>query len=279
MLLLLCIAVGAYWLIRRARKPPIPTEENPDKFGKEVDIKTLLGTLSFAPKLESRENSSRYWLYVDGRIVTTRASPESHAESLKPVEVLLVPGEYNVEVGTTTPDGDDSGSTFPFEFRSQKVTIQAGHVSRVSLSVEPMRYGEPTPIFALVDPSSEWFEAWVRRVDSEIQAFQKDATQQAFLDVFNALRQSPPARASVYINLPAEKGGGREFDADEVRLMVGWLKRHRSRTLSALPADFVARMPDDMRLRYDQVLKAINSYQDYVAQFEEIATKLAAARH
>jgi hypothetical protein len=244
-----------------------------------VDIKTLLGTLSFKPQLSERTNTSRYWLYVDGRIVATRVSPSSDSNSLNAIEILLVPGEYKVEVGVTTPDAENSRATFPFVFRSQRVQIVAGQSKRVELNVEAASYDDLVAVFPFVEPSSEWFEAWVKRVDDQIQAFQKDPTQQAILDVYNMLKESPPVRPSVYINLPAERGGGREFDAEEVRLMVGWLKRYRSDTLAPLPAPFVDRMPEDMRLRYEQVLKVITNYQNYVSQFETIATRLDAAKN
>jgi hypothetical protein len=80
----------------------------------------------------------------------------------------------------------------------------------------------------------------------------------------------------VYINLPAEKGGGREFDAEQIRLLIAWLKNYQSDPLSPLPSDFVDRMPGEMRARYDQVQTAITQYQNYANQFEAIAKKLEA---
>jgi hypothetical protein len=275
--LVLVVSAGAiYWFLNKSPAPPAPEEVTVDKFGKEVDVKTLLGTLSVRPALDQQAQSSRYWVYVDGRLVDTKAKPESGAGSLQTTEILLLPGEYNVEVGVTLPFPENAGTTFPFAFRSQSVTVAAGKVKSVRLSVAAVDYGPLTALTAFVTPSWEWFDSWVRRVDSEIQAFQKDQTQIALMEVFSALQQTEPVRPVVYINLPAEKGGGREFDAEQIRLLIAWLKNYRSDPLSPLPSDFVDRMPGEMRARYDQVQTAITQYQNYANQFEAIAKKLEA---
>ncbi len=278
--LLVFLAGGSYWFIRRNRKPPPEEQVTVDKFGKEVDIKTLLGTLSVRPTLEQKADSSpRYWIYIDGRIVATRPNPDSDSNSLNAIDVLLVPGEYNVEVCVTVPNSEDSGSTFPFAFRSKKIRVAAGQVESLPLSVEAKSYDEPTALSPFDTPSWEWFEPWVKRVESEVQSFQKDPIHLALLEVLNALQQSDPVRPAVYVNLPAERGGGREFDAQQLRLMIAWLKRYRSDPLSPLPADFVDRMPGDVRARYDQVEGVITNYQNYINQFDAIPKKLDSAEN
>jgi hypothetical protein len=119
----------------------------------------------------------------------------------------------------------------------------------------------------------------VKRVDSEIQSFQKDQTQIALLEVFNALQQSEPVRPVVYVNLATDRGGGREFDAEQVRLIIAWLKNYRRDPLSPLPAEFVDRMPEDMRARHDQVQNAITNYYNYLNQFDGIPKKLEAVEN
>jgi hypothetical protein len=275
-LVLLVVAGGIYWFVNKRRPPQAGEEVSVDRFGKEVDVKTLLGTLSVRPTLPQHASSSRYWVYVDGRIVDTKAAIESGSGSPQSTDILLLPGEYNVEVGVTLPNTEQAGSTFPFAFRTQKITVEAGQVESVRLSVEATDYDPPTALSPFITTGWEWFDSWVNRVDSEIQSFQKDQTQIALLEVFNALQQSEPVRPVVYINLPADNGGGREFDAEQIRLITAWLKNYRTGPLSPLPKEVVDRMPADIRARYDQVENAITNYYKYLNQFDAIAKKLEA---
>lgn len=275
-LALLVVGGGIYWFVNKSRPPQAGEEVSVDRFGREVDVKTLLGTLSIRPAGPPQPTSSRYWVYIDGRIVDTKAAAESGSGSPQGTDILLLPGEYNVEVGVTLPNPETAGSTFPFAFRAQKITVEAGQVTSVRLSVEARDYDSPTALSPFITTSWEWFDSWVSRVDSEIQSFQKDQTQIALLEVFNALQQSEPVRPAVYINLSADRGGGREFDAEQIRLIIGWLKNYRSDPLSPLPGEVVNRMPADIRARYDQVENAITTYYKYLDQFEAIAKKLEA---
>jgi len=278
-LVLVVTAGGIYWFVKRSRTPQTREEVSVDKFGKEVDVKTLLGTLSVHPVLDQHANSSRYWVYVDGRIVATKADPQSGSGSLQATDILLLPGEYNVEVAVTLPNPEQAGSTFPFAFRLEKVTVAAGQVKSVRLSVEAANYDQPTALSPFDTPSSEWFDSWLKRVNSEIQSFQKDQTQIALMDVLSALQQSEPVRPTVYVNLSTDKGGGREFDAEQIRLIIAWLKNYRNDPLSPLPAEFVDRMPEGMRARYDQVLNTITNYYNYLNQFDAIPKKLEAVKN
>jgi len=277
-IVLLVIAVTGIvvWFVRTPKpKPPEPVEKV-DKLANPVDMKTLLGTLSVRAVTKEAEDASRYWLYIEGRIVAKKEAPQS--TSSPPIDILLVPGEYNVEVGVTHGKLTNSDYSFPLAFRGQKIRIDAGKITRIQLSVKAESSSLPTMVSPLAEPSWDWFNAWVKKVDEQLKLFQKDPVHLAVLECFKALQQYPPVHPAVYIKLPPENGGGREFDADQVKLIVAWLKRYRSDTLSPLPADFVAKMPDEMRAKYDQVLTVITNYQTYIDQFNAIPKNLEEAK-
>lgn len=222
-------------------------------------MESVVGTLSITPTLEDTKDATNYWIYVNGRIVATRESPQDDPSSLDTFSILLVPGEYTVEVAVPATLGVNN-SNFPLEFRKQKVKVEAGKLAEAKIDVKysselamNMGWGGKTG-----ETWGEWYARLLKEVEDTMKNFQQDPAVIAIKDVYVALQQSPPLRPVVYINMLESCYGGREYDAQQVSRIVDWLK---ITYWSWFPPwelsqrKVMDNMPATIREKYDQLLK------------------------
>ena len=249
-----------------------------------ADIRKLAGTLSIEPSLIILPGNMRtvyrrrYWIYVDGHIVDNKQFPHVDIELVFSItsqirvsgeitNIHLVPGEYFVEVAREDWVFDESMEnilmTFPFYFRSEKVHIYAGTTTRlpVLLNITQTEASRRQ----LVDNEligttfTEKTERLIERFERTTSKYQGDLALRAINGVYTAFQRSPPLRSVVFIDLPEEYGGGREFDAEQVRTLIHWIARkywswlsHAYIPIEDWPGEF-HRIIDDM---YDKVRKS-----------------------
>lgn len=244
----------------------------------QLEIKKLMGTMLIKPTIKKFENASNYWIYVNGRIVFKKVSPKDDQSSLDPLEILLVPGEYTVEVAVNALSSL-TAYDFPIYFRTQQVVIEAGKVAEVEIDVEgarPRWVGYPS----LSYKNKTWVELLEIMEDSfknSTEECQKDPVLLAINEVYRALQQSPPLLSVVYVDMPDYCGNGREFDAQQIRLIVDWLKEKHWRWLPSSNNKPKNRMPGYLSYRYNQIMSKVSSYIRDIDHYKKIARKLDAA--
>jgi hypothetical protein len=261
--------LSAFWLLccRSAQE---------DAHGASPTIRKITGTLVIDVSDDAGNPAQAHWLYINRRIVAARGAPSADPTALKPFQIILVPGEYAVELWSGTPLKDVTDA-FPFALESKSVVIAAGQTANLEFALQ----GAGFEVGLNIPPSGNTWREVMSALDKEVQArsarYRSDPSVVAMTDVYVALQQSPPMLPTVYIALPTGVGGGREFDAQEVRLLVRWLKNeYWDWWPVSLP---VERMPPIVRAQYDQLNQNVEQYiSSAVDDLNRIADKLDQAR-
>ena len=264
------------WLQRPAGQPREDLEDAKDG---TADIRKLTGTLLITPSWDGGDYDvkTNYWLYINSQIMATKPSPRDDPSSLQPFEILLVPGEYTLEVAIPAPFAEGVHN-FPFNFRAQKIIVEPGKIRRIEVDVGYlMNTRTNVRSTRLIDGDmtwEEWYDKAVEKVNEWIKEYQQDQTFLAINDVFIALQQSPPLSPVVYVNLPEHYGGGREYNARQIRKIVTWLRRKSLSWGWSLDSSFRDSMPTTIRQKYEQLETQVSQHEDSIERFNNIAEKL-----
>lgn len=245
-----------------------------------ANIRTLAGTLSVSLTYsDGEEFNGSYWLYVDGQLVAKKTPLQEGPSPLSAFEILLVPGEYAVELATK---GVTEGAiNFPLYFlESQIVKIDGGEI----IEVKFLTYHVLESTWALsrthTGPWRQWIEGLSKSVEDKITDYQASPVVQALYDVYNAFQQSPPLRPVVYINLPETYHGPREYDAYQVKLIVAWLVRYFW-IWYPLPGhnqpENLNSMPDSIRVMFGPLSAEVQRHIKIIEKLDNIAVKLEQA--
>lgn len=247
-----------------------------------ADIRKLTGTLLITPSWDGGDFDvkTNYWLYVNSHIVATKPSPRDAPSSLQPFEILLVPGEYKLEVAIPAPFAE-SIINFPFNFRAQNIIVEPGKIRKITVNVAYLMNTRlnphPSRIVSGDMTWEEWYDKVVEKVNGLIKEYKQDQAFLALNDVFIAFQQSPPLSPVVYINLPEQYGGGREYDARQIRKIVTWLRRKSISECCSLDPSFQDRMPTTIRQKFEQLKIQVSLHKESIEQFNNIAVKLEQA--
>jgi hypothetical protein len=148
----------------------------------------------------------------------------------KDITIALQPGNHKVEVAVRVqvfaaepPPNGRTIRPFPFVFHKWEVAIAAGQ-SRVlagDVRVPLMWNGMER------DRKELYSEAEANQAISDAQqraaSLKSDTVYVLLKETLAMLQQHPPTRPVVVLALDATCGGSREFDADQIRLLVDWL--------------------------------------------------------
>ena len=264
-------------------------EQSPDKEQRKslddgpAQVRDLLGTLSIDPEPKDREKAVGHWIYVDRRIVARRPRASDDPASLEPFELLVVPGDYTVWIVVTNAHSEPDFINFPLEYRVYKVSVNAGETTTVQADVrrswdmtQPGWYSG-TKLVRVAEGTTweQWIEKVVEGVEGAWKRYQENPDARVMNDAYVALQQSPPLRPVVYLDFPeGARGHAAEYDAEQVRLITGWLKRDTWCWFRPLDKKFLEQMPRATREKLDQVKAQVARYQGAIDRLNDIAKNL-----
>jgi hypothetical protein len=152
---------------------------------------------------------------------------------LDTISIKLVPGRYTVELAVRTDyvQGTEPGR-FPLMFKQTHGEVEAGKTCTLQLAVPPMTSTQPpvaerVPVPSLpglqtdaAEHQRRYLERLTSEVDAKLTSYQADPVVVAV----QKLRETPLVRPIVYMEFAKEQGGAREIDAQQIRLIVAYLK-------------------------------------------------------
>jgi hypothetical protein len=111
---------------------------------------------------------------------------------------------------------------FPYRVESRKVQIKAGEFTSVKLPLAFLFQGVPggKPEY---DKFFQCDMAGLTGLEARAEQAQKNLLADPVYQSLSELATTPPGRPTVVVNTGAEGCGTREFDADQVRVLVDWL--------------------------------------------------------
>jgi hypothetical protein len=230
---------------------------------------TLKLTLAHA---DGEYGSPGYTIYMDGRILA-RFDGEAPSRRQNPRRLRLPAGRHRVDaaitLGTRPMDVH-----FPFRFRSAEVVVPAGGVAAVTLDVQTGYEGAMALSgYPEEGPSASWFEGWLQSVRETRGRVSEDPVAAALMEAGHRSDWPASAKGRVWLELPQDFGGAREYDADQVRMIAAWLQRYHWSWASRLPDDFVRRMSGEMRAEYESVLEQIEREKAFLAELADVACR------
>jgi hypothetical protein len=237
-----------------------------------LSIKTLTGTLNIKPFTHEGNETSDYWIYIDQTLVEKQVLFNDVQESLNPVQLFLIPGEYKVEVAVYRRSAESEEEIcFPFSFTSKNVVLKAGEVTDIALPVDIDYEKCSVDKYEYKTPDNEWYNGLLEKV-KEINTtwINKNPVAHALNDVYIALLASPPLSNKVVIALPEEYGGWHEYDATQVRLIVRWIKHDIWDWFPSEPSD----ISEDVRKNFYQLEAAVKQIKGGIDTFNHIAEQL-----
>ena len=216
------------------------------------------------------------WLYVDERLVHSYA--EEFGRGYRFTENLsLPPGKHTVEVDSTTYARD-----FPLTFQRQVVQINSSQDTTVTFTLlkaedEYSFSGKASDIITGGNANySRAYQHYAGKFSTQMTLYQTDPVVRALLSA----KANPIIKHVVVVDLPESRGGRRELDARQVRLIVAWL--HYSYLNGWFPA-LITRSVDDFRLgpdldeldrKVDLLKGLVKQKNDEIEEFNAIARKL-----
>ena len=69
-------------------------------------------------------------------------------------------------------------------------------------------------------PSQKLIADMRSEFEATVKAYNGDAVSTALNQVLQSLLQTPPGKPRIYVNLPESVGGGREFDIQQINLII-----------------------------------------------------------
>lgn len=230
-----------------------------------LQLRNLTGVLSVSP-VETSGSRTDYWIYVNGTLIEKNTAV-SGAGSLKPVDITLLPGEYNLEVLNRS-------FGYPFHRTKKTAMVKAGETTNVTMDISYYNGGAVSLRFSTLDGGT--WEEWLNDLRKNVKVAQDSISYAAIVTTLNetryALASSPPQSKAVFINLPEEYGGGREYDSEQVRKIIEWIKTeyvHWFPIKTNYP-----QMPTEVIAQFDQLDAVMTNLKKYVEGLNSIADKL-----
>jgi len=189
----------------------------------------------------------------------------------------LPPGKHSVGVGYSTFAKD-----FPLQFQRQVVRIDSDQDTAVSFTL-PKAEGEypfgrkPGDIITGGNANySRAYQNYAGKFKTQMTLYQTDPVVRAL----ESAKSKPTTKHGVVVDLPESRGGRRELDARQIRLIVAWL--HYSYLDSWFPA-LITRSVDDFRAgpdldeldrKFDLLTGQVKQQNDAIEEFNALARKL-----
>jgi len=255
------------------------TRREVDRPNAALTLRPTMGSLLLTPTMKNGSNTSAYWVYINQHIVAVKPDPAEDRESLSPMSFNLFPKDYTVEIATMVPD--EKTNDFPIVFSSYYVSVEPGQTTSISVAIGvPISQGARTTTgMTEQDASVEYLKELFGSVNKRLEEYRADPAALAVQDAYIALAQSPPVTAVVYINMPDEYGGGREYDPVQVRAIVSWLDfKFWGWFDAAAFRSEPSRIPEALRPQFDELASQVQQLRLSIRNYNRIAEKLEQAK-
>jgi hypothetical protein len=173
------------------------------------------------------------WLYIRKKIYKDFTSPTVAVTGKSDETFSLEPGNHLVELGYLTRWAPDS-FPFPLGFQSKEIKIEPDKTCQVAFEIPGSNlipHGKKAyeglgivlpPL--LPDDNGKFLKGLIDRLNSRIHGYTDDKVRGALVKAYDQRRRDSPKRPLIFVPLPETAGGGRELDAQQVDLIVEWLK-------------------------------------------------------
>jgi hypothetical protein len=249
------------------KKKPVEKPEVTEPVNDSLSLRHLTGTVTIVPVSKS-QSPQDYWLYLNGNIVDKYISNGNASGALKKTDLVLLPGQYKVEVVVV------NGLGFPYSVRKEEIAVSAGENKSIKMNVSNEYGGMASLLFSMPESVSwdEWIEALRKNVVAAQDTFRTSAIINTFNRTYYNLANSPPQSKNVYISLPEEYCGAREYDAVQIRKIIAWIKEEYINWF--LPKRNYPNMPSEIELQYDRLQSVMTALENYCNDLNKIADKL-----
>lgn len=154
-------------------------------------------------------------IYVDGKLVSLPLNSNLLLTSMDA-------GPHFVEVGYAT-----NKKIPPLEFKGQHIHPKAGETIAITFDVPSPGSRPEYPPEEAVSRDREQYAKYLAdlnaKVNRETKAYNDDLLYLELANIHARFRNAPPRKRVVHARLPTIHGGPREIDAEQVRILVGWL--------------------------------------------------------
>jgi hypothetical protein len=178
--------------------PPDPTIVRPE-----------LGTLVITP--QALTSGQKYWLYINKDLI--QAPPEAQP---RPTVRDKVEGDLSYDITLMTLGL--TGKWFPFVFATTHVFVQNGATTTVSIAPQPGTAGAAEDQGFAAEPRCN--SSLVEFVNDRRRSYLADPGVKALYDVLASFVTNKPLFSSQYIDFPDELGGPRQYNADQVDILI-----------------------------------------------------------
>ena len=241
-----------------------------DTSTKFLDLKAVTGKLKLTYTSQQNNQPFDFWIYINEVLKFKSNTASSNGTGM--IETNLLPGKYSIEIAVENMPSSGLMFCFPFEFTTQEVEIKGGESTEVNLPVAASVSNCTFLYNNSIDYNDRnWYPAALQKIDDISQQWRFRPIASELYTTYVALESNPPHSNKIFINLPVEYGGGREFEANQVRLLIEFIKHDLWDWLGPGPL-----YEDDLE-KYSQVEKLIKSIRSStlgVGMLEDIAVKL-----
>ena len=249
------------------KKKPEEKPEAIEPVNDSLSLRHLTGTVTIVPVSKSQSRPD-YWVYLNGNIVDKNISTDNASGALRKTDLVLLPGQYKVEVVVA------NGLGFPYSVRKQEIAVSAGENKSIKMDISNEYGGMGSLLFSMPESLAwdEWIEALRKNVVAAQDTFRTSAIINALNSTYYNLANSPPQSKNVFISLPEEYCGAREYDAVQVRRIIAWIKEEYVNWF--LPKTNYPNMPSEIELQYDRLQSVMTALSKYCDDLNKMADKL-----
>lgn len=234
-----------------------------------LSIKALTGTLNIVLDDQGTRKDG-YWLYINQTLMETGWTDGNNQQR---VQLVLMPGEYEVEVAVARNIAQTI-DCFPFVFMRQTVTVSQGEITNVPLTINVENCALAAAAYQPFQPDEEWYNSLLNKVKETDRAYGQNRVALALNQALNAFIIYPPVSDKVFIDLPEQYGGGREFNAAQIRKIVAWLLHELWDWFPSSPAN----MNDPVLSGFTELEKQVEAQKKEISGLNKIAEQLERRR-
>ena len=249
------------------KKKPVGKSEAIEPVNDSLSLRHLTGTVTIVPVSKSQRTPD-YWVYLNGNIVDKYISNENATGALKKTDLVLLPGQYKVEVVVV------NGYGFCYSVRKEEIAVSAGENKSIEMNISN-QYGVGYSMFGSMLSGGSW-DAWIEDLRKSVVMAQDTFRTGAIINALSRtnynLANSPPQSKNVYISFPEEYCGAREYDAVQVRKIIAWIKEEYINWFQ--PKTTYPNMPSEIELQYDRLQSVMTALENYCNDLNKIADKL-----